>query len=724
MELKLDPNNLKKYLPFFQQSADCACTLGLFYPDGRLNMLAHEADRDDFEILIKHIEISDFTAEANSLSTPNFVNFGSDGTLAKAALLFAHCQQPYWLAGLFKAPAHEINHAHQSKAINILKNIAACLVEDYTLQLTLSGMVDELAVRYEELNLIYGLDDTQTNHTSFDEQQALNHLISNCTDFMNVDFAAIYAPELDMSLEQIKHTPPDPGLIASYHSIQKPLYHYLVATEKTLVINQNRDIDWTDANLKTSNKILAAPIMLSKHHLAGILVLMNAPHGPDFSNSDRKLCDVLASEAAKMIQARRDNVTGLLNRRGFTEKLQETLTFIKKSPTKCSLLFLDIDQFKIINDLSGQKAGDQLLDHIGSLITKSLSYQHVVGRLGADEYGVLLEHIDLDKAKEIAEYLSQVINQFRFAYQDKLYDISVCIGIVELLPTFDDFSTPLSSANLACNVAKEQGRNRMHIYQASDQEMIRHESQMLWVSRIHLALEQERFRIYRQKITPLNTKSEAKEHYELLLRLIDENGNLLTPFNFIPAAERYNLMPQLDRWVLKTALIKMAAVLQADPESTLSCSINLSGQSFCEPGFIEFVTDQINKSGISAERIHFEITETAAISNLSQSIKFIETLKKIGCCFSLDDFGSGMSSFTYLKNLPVDYLKIDGYFVKNMLTNTVDYAMVKSINEIGHVMGLRTIAEFVENDQIFQELASLGIDYGQGYGIAKPEPFE
>jgi len=168
----------------------------------------------------------------------------------------------------------------------------------------------------------------------------------------------------------------------------------------------------------------------------------------------------------------------------------------------------------------------------------------------------------------------------------------------------------------------------------------------------------------------------------------------------------------------------MAAVLQADPESTLSCSINLSGQSFCEPGFIEFVTDQINKSGISAERIHFEITETAAISNLSQSIKFIETLKKIGCCFSLDDFGSGMSSFTYLKNLPVDYLKIDGYFVKNMLTNTVDYAMVKSINEIGHVMGLRTIAEFVENDQIFQELASLGIDYGQGYGIAKPEPFE
>lgn len=724
MKLNLNPDNLKKYLPFFEQSVACPCALGIFSPDGYLNQLAHEGYPDDFEILIKHIENYDFNNEASSPPTPNFINFGSDGTLAKAALLFTHCEQHYWLVGLLKPPSHEMNSAQQTKAINTLINIAACIVDNYNQQLILNGMADELAVRYEELNLIYGLDEPQTCHNPFDEEEALKHLISSCTDYMNIDLAVLYAPELDLTLQQFNKTHPGPDLTASFQSIQNPLYCYLVSTQKTLVINQNRDIDWTDANLKTSNKILAAPIMLTKHHLVGILVLINAPHKPYFSNSDRKLCDVLASEAAKLIQARRDNITGLLNRRGFTEKLQQALTVIKTSPIKYSLLFIDIDQFKIINDTSGQKAGDQLLNHIGSAITKALSNNHIVGRLGADEYGVLLENFNINKAQETAQNLSQMIDQFRFAYQDKLYDISVCIGVVELLPGSDDFSAPLSSANLACNVAKEQGRNRVHTYQPSDQEMIRHESQMHWVSRISLALEQERFQIYRQKILPLNAEPEAEEHYEILLRLKDENGNLLTPFNFIPSAERYNLMPQLDRWVLKNALAKMAATLQREPESKLSCSINLSGQSFCEPGFVEFVTDQIYKSGVPSSRICFEITETAAVSNLSQTVKFMETLKNIGCCFSLDDFGSGMSSFTYLKNLPVDYLKIDGYFVKTMLINTIDYAMVKSINEIGHVMGLKTVAEFVEDDHILQELTSLGIDYGQGYGIAKPEPFE
>ncbi len=247
---------------------------------------------------------------------------------------------------------------------------------------------------------------------------------------------------------------------------------------------------------------------------------------------------------------------------------------------------------------------------------------------------------------------------------------------------------------------------------------------MHWVSRINLALEQERFQLYRQKILPLNKEPETEEHYEILLRLKDENGTLIPPFNFIPAAERYNLMSKLDRWVVKNTLAKMAVVIQKEPKSKLSCSINLSGQSFCEPGFVTFVADQLSHSGVSPQRICIEITETAAVSNLSQTVRFMETLKRIGCSFSLDDFGSGMSSFTYLKTFPVDYLKIDGHFVKTMMTNTVDYAMVKSIHEIGKVMGLKTIAEFVENDEILQELVHLGIDYGQGYGIGKPEPFE
>jgi diguanylate cyclase (GGDEF)-like protein len=725
MNLKVNPVNLKKYLLFFQQSTDCASALVLFSLDGGLNIMAQEGgDADGIENLTKHSDNDSFTNDDHTLSTQDLITCKTGGTWLKVALMLPHSEQPYWLAGQLKPNAHALDNAQRTKAINTLSNIADYIVEDYNLQLTLTGMTDELTVRYEELNLIYGLDDSEIHHKSFDEKQALSQLINNCTDYMNVDLAVLYAPGLDLLLQNLNPTHQDLDLTSTLKTIQDTLYSYLVSTEKTLVINQNRDADWTDPNLNNDNKILAAPIMLTKHHVIGILVLVNTPNKPDFSNSDRKLCDVLASEAAKIIQARRDNITGLVNRRGFTEVLQQALTDIKTASTKYSLLFIDIDQFKIINDTSGQKAGDQLLNHVSGIINKELSQHHVVGRLGADEYGVLLKHCDLNKAEQIADAISHSINQFRFAYQGKLFDISVCMGLVELIPGMDDFSVPLSAADMACNFAKGQGRNRIHTYHSSDNEMIRHESEMHWVSRIILALEEERFQIYRQKILPLKKEQTEEVHYEILLRLKDENGNLIPPFNFIPAAERYNLMSKLDRWVVKSTLAKMAAVLQQEPESKLSCSINLSGQSFTEPGFAEFIIEQINKSVVSTDRICFEITETAAVSNLSQTVKFMETLKNIGCTFSLDDFGSGMSSFTYLKNLPVDYLKIDGYFVKTMLANKIDYAMVKSINDIGHVMGLKTVAEFVENDQILQELTSLGIDYGQGYGIAKPEPFE
>lgn len=725
MNLNANSVNLKKYLPFFQQCADCGSALVLFSNDGGLHLIAQEGgDTDGIGDLTKHIDNDGFTNGDHTSPTQDLIVCETGGIWLKVALMLPHIEKPRWLAGQLKPPAHALDSAQRARAINTLRNIADCIVEDYCLELTLTGMTDELTVRYEELNLIYGLDDSEIHHKFFDEKQALSQLINNCTDYMNVDLAVLYAPDLDLLLQNLNPAHQDLDLASALKTVQDTLYSYIVSTEKTLVINQNRDTDWIDSNLYNNNKILAAPIMLTKHHIIGVFVLINSRNKADFSNSDRKLCDVLASEAAKIIQARRDNITGLINRRGFTEVLQQALTDIKTAPIKYSLLFIDIDQFKIINDTSGQKAGDQLLNHVSGIISKELSQHHIIGRLGADEYGVLLKFCDINKAEQIAEAISHSINQFRFAYQGKLFDVSVCIGLVELLPDMDDFSVPLSAADMACNFAKGLGRNRIHTYHSSDNEMIRHESEMHWVSRIILALEEERFQLYRQNILPLKKEQADELHYEILLRLKDENGNLIPPFNFIPAAERYNLMSKLDRWVVKNTLIKMAAVLQQDSESKLSCSINLSGQSFTEPGFAEFIIERINKSVVPTDRICFEITETAAVSNMSQTIKFMETLKGIGCSFSLDDFGSGMSSFTYLKNLPVDYLKIDGYFVKTMLANKIDYAMVKSINDIGHVMGLKTVAEFVENDELLQELTKLGVDYGQGYGIAKPEPFE
>lgn len=723
MNSKLNSINLNKYLPFFQLNAGCPCALALFSHDGKLIQQAYEGNPNLFEVLGKPVEGFDFKNTA-SLPEPNIVEFGEDGTMTKVAIMLPHNEQAHWLAGLRKPPISETLSAQQANITETLITIADCIVDDYTLQLTLTGMVEELTVRYEELNLLYGLDDVDSHQLSMDEKQAISHLINNCIDYMNVDLAVFYAPNLDLLIHKSNPSQIGLDLNSTLQTIQNSLYHYIASTEKTLVINQNNDIDWTDGNLNTPNKVLAAPVLFSKENMAGILVLVKTTHKPDFSNSDRKLCDVLASEAAKLILARRDTTTGLINRRGFTEKLQQAQALAKTYPLKFTLLFVDIDQFKVINDTSGQKAGDRLLNHISGLINNTLQGHYTVGRLGADEFGVLLENYEAAKAEETAEKICHAINQFRFAYQDKLFDISVCIGVAELNPETDDYSTTLSSAALACNVAKEQGRNRIHVYHPSDQDMIQHENAMHWVSRINLALEQERFLLYRQKILPLQTDAEAEEHYEILLRLKDENGNLVAPFHFIPAAERYNLMSKLDRWVVKTTLTKMSEEIQKNPESKLSCSINLSGQSFCEPRFAEFIIEQINNTRVPTKRICFEITETAAVSNLSQTVKFIEILKKVGCSFSLDDFGSGMSSFPYLKTLPVDYLKIDGYFVKTMMTNAIDHAMVKSIHDIGKVMGLKTVAEFVENDEILQELTRLGVDNGQGYGIAKPEPFE
>jgi diguanylate cyclase (GGDEF)-like protein len=430
----------------------------------------------------------------------------------------------------------------------------------------------------------------------------------------------------------------------------------------------------------------------------------------------------LAIEAAMLIRARHDSLTELLNRKGFYEKLESAFEQVQAQGKMYSLIFLDVDQFKIVNDTSGQKAGDKLLIQIGALVKKELGSSDVIARLGADEFAILLDGYSLSEASKKAEIIKQIINQFRFIYELRMYDIALSIGVVWIDPAAKNISELLSAADLACRMAKEKGGNRVHIYHPSDQELLIHENQMQWISRINQALIEQRFQLYKQRILPLG-EADPYEHYELLIRLKDENGQMVSPIQFIPAAERYGLMTKLDRWVVKTALAKMAECYAADCNCNLACSINLSGQSFCEQGFLEYLIIQVNSSGLPPASICFEITETVAVSNLSQTIEFMQAVKKIGCKFSLDDFGSGMSSFTYLKNLPVDYLKIDGYFVKSILENKIDYAMVQAINQIGQVMGLKTIAEFVENDAILAELKKIGVDYGQGYGIGEPKPF-
>lgn len=417
--------------------------------------------------------------------------------------------------------------------------------------------------------------------------------------------------------------------------------------------------------------------------------------------------------------ASHDILTELVNRTEFENRLARSLKSAKAMETSYAVLYIDLDQFKIVNDACGHSAGDQLLKQIGALLKSKIRWRDTLARLGGDEFGVLLESCTMDEALRTAETLREVVNEFKFTWDDRTFRLGASIGVVPITPATDDVAALLTAADSACAAAKDAGRNRVYSYQENDIDLMKRRKEMQWAARISNALEENRFELFRQTIMPLQAGLDTGAHYELLLRMRDESGRLVAPDLFIVAAERYGLTPSLDRWVIAHALRWL--VSEADERQRLAlCSINLSGRSLADEKFLPFVIEQFQHSGIDGRLICFEITETAAIASYSQANRFIHALKEIGCRFALDDFGTGLSSFGYLKHFPVDFLKIDGSFVKEILHDPIDREMVRSINEIGHLTGKQTIAEFAENEEIITMLRGIGVDYAQGYGVEKP----
>lgn len=414
-----------------------------------------------------------------------------------------------------------------------------------------------------------------------------------------------------------------------------------------------------------------------------------------------------------------DILTGLVNRTEFEKQLGRALRNVDDSDAHYALCYLDVDQFKIVNDSCGHTAGDTLLAQLGQLLKSKIRWRDTLARLGGDEFGLLLESCALDEAVDIAETLRETVQAFKFAWDERVFRLGASVGVVPLTAGQFDAAGLLSAADSACAAAKESGRNRVHVFQDNDIDMMRRRREMQWAARVNHALEDSRFELYQQLIQPLNGTAEG-DHFELLLRLRDEKNRLVPPGEFIAAAERYNLMPNIDRWVLSQAF-RWLLESDAEREALSLCSINLSGQSLGDDKFLPFVIERLNATGLDPRKICFEITETAAIASYSKARQFIKALKDLGCRFALDDFGTGLSSFGYLKNFPVDYLKIDGSFVKGILSDPIDREMVRSINEIGHLTGKKTIAEFAENDDVIAMLRSMGVDFAQGYGVAEPK---
>jgi diguanylate cyclase (GGDEF)-like protein/PAS domain S-box-containing protein len=462
----------------------------------------------------------------------------------------------------------------------------------------------------------------------------------------------------------------------------------------------------------------AAPIWSDNGELLGAVVVFR-----DVSH-ERKLSKQLSWNATH------DLLTGLINRHEFEHQVAQALHSAKEEGHTHALLYMDLDQFKLVNDTCGHSAGDVLLQLLAKMLQTEMRDSDILARLGGDELGVLLPHCPPDQAMLIADDLRQSIKNFRFVWDDHTFELGVSIGVVEINHNNKSMTELLIASDQACYLAKERGRNRVHLYQESDLALAQRHGEMMWVSRLNEAFERQYFRLYAQPIVSLH--SDQQQHDEVLIRIQNAKGDVILPGAFIPAAERYDMMVAIDRWVIRAvcrhvqtvrdSLSLEQAFIEARQPAPAQYSVNLSGTSLGDEGLHDYIIEQFTAHDIAPEQICFEITETAVISNLPKAQIFMSGLKTLGCRFSLDDFGSGLSSFAYLKALPVDFLKIDGVFIRDISTNPINRAMVKAINEVGHVMGIRTVAEYVEDEPTLATVRELGVDFAQGYAVGSLRP--
>jgi diguanylate cyclase (GGDEF)-like protein len=463
----------------------------------------------------------------------------------------------------------------------------------------------------------------------------------------------------------------------------------------------------------------------------GQITLLDDYDLPLIERASQRMLENMHNQLA--YQACHDDLTQLLNRKEFERYVERAIQTAQTQENQYALLYLDLDQFKIVNNTSGHTAGDELLKMIADELVKALSNRKAqVARLGGDEFGVLVEDVETHEARDLAEDLLNSIRKARFEWDGRMYNLSASMGLVFVDQTMESVDSAMQFADEACYTAKDAGRNRLQEYELGDATMMRRHGAMEWAAQLDKALEEDRLILNCQRIDPIMNGQGAlhsgaapaeQSHYEILLTMTDELGDTMPPTDFIIAAETYNRMTAIDRWVIRS-IFQWMSDNRDKLDSFGGFSINVSGHPINDETFPDVVLEQFSKSQAPTSKVCFEITETAAIANLDNAVEFMNRMKIIGCQFSLDDFGTGLSSYSYLRNLPVDFVKIDGVFVKDIANNPGDYAVVRSINEIGHYMGKKTIAEYVEDSEVLERLKDIGVDYAQGFQIAKPLPLE
>ena len=428
-------------------------------------------------------------------------------------------------------------------------------------------------------------------------------------------------------------------------------------------------------------------------------------------------------------QATHDSLTGLFNRREFENRLVAVFTDVQQQnsdePQRAhALCYVDLDQFKVVNDTCGHIAGDELLRQVAALLRGRIRKSDTVARLGGDEFGILLHDCPIDKAVEMADDLCRTVHEHRFTWDQQVFRLGASIGLVEISAEAEHVAELLSAADAACYAAKDQGRGRVHLFSRDDLDLARRTGEMRWVSEIHAAMENDRLRLRFQKIVNPSAPDEPPNRIEVLLSMVTDEGEAISPGVFIRAAERFSAMGRLDRWVVDRALKTLSTYWSSESWGLKQIFLNLSGTSIADDSFLAFLKDVFETHNVPPSAVVFEITETAAVNNLTEAIRFMQQLRDLGCRFALDDFGSGVSSFGYLRSLPVDYIKIDGTFVRGMAQDPIDRAIVESVQNVARELRIRTIAESVESVEVLRALDEMGIDLVQGFCLGRPTPIE
>jgi diguanylate cyclase (GGDEF)-like protein len=589
-----------------------------------------------------------------------------------------------------------------------------CLRREMLLRLQLGSREQDLGGRERDLSLMLEMSSQSASQNDADEFELI---LKTGLDHMHCALAALWVPEKDMVLTLTRSG--QPMAPQALQRAQQHLMAWMLLQQRTIVVNR---ISKSVTNAAAPYKILACPVRHPSGRVMGVLALFNPPSADDFDSHQTRIAELLAKKATVIIQSHYDPSTGLMTRHAF-ERQVAVLLSASESPLAHCILYLDIDRLHLINETFGMHVGDEVIALVAECMAKSLPRGALSARISGDRLAALVPNVGMDAAATVAESIRAAVAAVVPRAGQGSFEVSASLGVAPIGRSENALAHALATAEIACKAAKDRGRNRVEVFQDSDQSIIRRHTDILIIGQLRDALDSDRFRLDAQPILPLRGNY-GRPRFELLIRMLGDHGEIIPPAKFLSSAERYQLMPSIDRWVVRRACELLGAHHKSIGGESARFAVNLSGQSLQDESFLPFVIDQIGKSGLPPKVLCFELTETATIGNLAKAQDFMRTLQDLGCQFALDDFGTGVSSLAYLKDLSVNYLKIDGSFVRDSVQNARSDSMIKAIAQLAKVMCMETIAEYVETDNLRVKMTELGVDYGQGFAMGKSQPLE